>query len=198
MLAPDFTNADFLAALQAFFPKGRIWPREPDSVQSQALSGFASIFVKTSSDAKQLIKDIFPPTTYALLPDWESTLGLPDEVIGQLFTTAQRVAMVVERFCNTGGQSVFYIIAFAANLGYTITVTEYVPARAGRLKAGQPVCGAAWAHAWCVTCEEIPVTTFQAGRSGAGDALRSWGNVQLLRELSRISPAHTIEMFDLA
>ena len=197
MLAPNLTTADFVAALSAFLPRGRVWPKSPDSVQGQALFGFAGLFAKNSSDASALLADIFPPSTYELLPEWEATLGLPDPLVGQLPTIRQRVAMVVERFCNGGGQSVPYIIGFAANLGYTITITEFSPSRVGQSRAGSPLNAAAWSHAWRVNVATNTVSWSRIGATVAGEPICVWGNTQLWAELARVCPAHTILMTNL-
>ena len=78
MLAPNYSANDFQAALQKLMPRGRVWPTSPDSIQAKTLYGLAGIFEKNSADAAALLKDAFPLTTIGLLPEWESTLGLPD------------------------------------------------------------------------------------------------------------------------
>jgi hypothetical protein len=42
MPAPALTQADFLASLQARLPRGRAWPRDPDSNLTAFLNGFAA------------------------------------------------------------------------------------------------------------------------------------------------------------
>lgn len=191
MPAPEYSAADFLGALQALMPRGRVWPREPDAVQTKALSGLTPVYERSTKRANNLITDAFPGTTYELLPEWEETLGLPDPCAGASPTIQARRGQVVARFAGNGGQSVGYMIAFAQNMGYTVTITQFVPARAGNLRAGMAVCSTEWAFAWRVNAPLNTIYPFIAGYSAAGEPLSSDGNAVLECELKRIAPAHT-------
>ncbi|MBR8030783.1 YmfQ family protein [Burkholderia vietnamiensis] len=198
MLAPNFTAADFLKALQALMPRGRVWPRAQDAVQTKVLSGLAPSYARQTARANYLLVDAFPATAYELLPEWEETLGLPDPCAGPAPTIPQRQSQVVARFVGGGGPSIADLIQFAANLGYTITITQFSEARAGQLKAGDPCCGTAWSFAWQVSAPLNTIVIARAGAMAAGDALASWGNAVLECELRSIAPAHTILIFSYA
>jgi uncharacterized protein YmfQ (DUF2313 family) len=198
MLAPNFTAANFLAAMQALLPRGRVWPRDSDTVQSQVLSGLAPSYERQTARANYLLVDAFPSTTYELLPEWESTLGLPDPCAGVAPTIPQRRSQVVARFTNIGGASIPYFVGFAASLGYAVTITQYTQARAGMLKAGDPCCGYDWNFAWKITAPLNTVVRAVAGAMAAGDPLASWGNTVLECEFKAIMPAHTIPIFAYA
>lgn len=195
MAAPQYTAGDFLSALQALMPRGRVWPRDPDATQAKVLAGLTKIYERQTIRSGQLLDDAFPLTTYELLPEWEETLGLPDPCAGEAPTVAARRAQVLARLKAQGGQSISYFIAFAADLGYTITITQYVPARAGNLRAGQPVCGNDWAHAWTVTSASYTVNYARASVLAAGEPLAYWGDTVLTCELSAVKPAHTVLLF---
>ncbi|MCA8264789.1 MULTISPECIES: YmfQ family protein [Burkholderia cepacia complex] len=195
MLAPNFTAADFLKALQGLMPRGRVWPRATDAVQTKVLSGLAPSYERQTARANYLLVDAFPATAYELLPEWEETLGLPDPCAGPAPTIPQRQSQVVARFVGNGGPSIAELIQFAANLGYTVTITQFVEARAGQLKAGDPCCGTDWSFAWQVNAPLNTVVFALAGAMAAGDALASWGNAVLECELRAIAPAHTILIF---
>ncbi|WP_321865733.1 YmfQ family protein [Paraburkholderia tropica] len=195
MLAPNILAADFLKVLQGLMPRGRIWPRANDAVQTQVLSGLAPSYERATSRANYLLADAFPSTTYELLGEWESTLGLPDPCAGESPTIPQRQSQVVARFVGGGGPSIESLIAFAADLGYTITITQFVEARAGQLLAGEACCGTAWNFAWQVNAPLNTVVSALAGAMGAGDALTAWGNQVLECELGEIMQAHTIPIF---
>jgi len=79
MAAADLTSADYQAALQALLPHGRVWPREPDAVQSRVAAGLAQTAARLHARANYLLRDAFPVAPLELLPEWEATLGLPDE-----------------------------------------------------------------------------------------------------------------------
>jgi uncharacterized protein YmfQ (DUF2313 family) len=198
MLAPNYTTADFLKALQGLLPRGRIWPRAADAVQTQVLSGLAPSYARATARANYLLNDAFPATTYELLPEWESTLGLPDPCAGAAPSIAQRQGQVLARFVGVGGPSIANLTAFAANLGYTVTITQFAPARVGQSRVGQPLCGPAWAFAWQITAPLNTVIRSRVGISAAGDPLASWGNSVLECEFKAIMPAHTIPIFAYA
>jgi uncharacterized protein YmfQ (DUF2313 family) len=195
MLAPNYTAADFLKALQGLMPRGRVWPRDPDAVQTQVLSGLAPSYARATARANYLLVDAFPATTYELLPEWESTLGLPDPCAGVAPTIAQRQAQVLARFVGVGGPTIQSLTAFAANLGYTVTINQFVEARAGQLHAGDPCNGTAWSYAWQINAPLNTVTIALAGAMAAGDPLASWGNAVLECEMKAVMPAHTIPIF---
>lgn len=195
MLAPNYTAADFLKALQGLMPRGRVWPRDSDAVQTQVLAGLAPSYARGTARANYLLVDAFPATTYELLPEWESTLGLPDPCAGVAPTIPLRRAQVLARFVGSGGPTIASLTAFAANLGYTVTINQFVEARAGQMRAGDPCCGTAWSYAWQVNALLNSITVARAGAMAAGDALASWGNAVLECELKAVMPAHTIPIF---
>lgn len=193
MLAPNYSAADYLQALLALLPRGRVWPKDPDSQQVKVLSGFTPAFERLTGRANNLLIDAFPGTTYELLPEWESTLGLPDPCAGEAPTIQLRVAQVVARLTATGGQSIAYFKAIAAALGYAITITQFVPSRFGK-PFGSLFGGIEWAFAWQVNAPTFTVTHAQFGGS-FGTAFASWGNNVLQCELQSYAPAHTIVNF---
>ena len=195
MLAPNFTAADFLKALQGLMPRGRVWPRDPDAVQTQVLSGLAPSYARATARANYLLVDAFPATTYELLPEWESTLGLPDPCAGVAPTIPQRQAQVLARFVGVGGPTIQSLTQFAANLGYTVTINQFVEARAGQMRAGDACNGTAWSFAWQVNAPLNTITIALAGSMAAGDPLASWGNAVLECEMKAVMPAHTIPIF---
>ena len=196
MTTPVYTADDYRSALQALLPRGRAWPRDPDSIQYKVANGLSAVLGKVSSDALQLIRDAFPGTAYAMLPEWESSVGLPDPVLGQLPTVAQRRGAVLARLGGVGGQSVPYFVTFATNLGYSISVKEYAPARIGIARAGSPIYGPAWAYAWSINAPLF--TTFQAraGSAAVGEPIKTWSNAPLQAELTEVAPAHTTLVFN--
>jgi uncharacterized protein YmfQ (DUF2313 family) len=176
-------------------PRGRVWPRDGDTVQSQLLAALTQVYERQNLRANQLLVDAFPVSALELLTEWESTLGLPDPCAGEAPTIAARRAQVVARIMAQGGQSAAYFIAFALALGYTITITQFAPARVGMLRAGMPVCGPDWAHAWQVNSQLNTVQRAQAGVLCAGEPLAYWSNSVLECELNAVKPAHTTLIF---
>ena len=174
MAQSSFSSADYLSALQALLPRGRAWPRESTSAQSEMLAGLAPTYQR---------------------PEWEATLGLPSACTGTLPTLQARQAAVVGQLASVGGQSIPYFVGVAAKLGYPITITQYAPFRCGQSSCGQPLGGAAWFYAWRVNAPTYVITSFSTGRSAMGEPLRSWANQTLPCVLSEYAPAHTILNF---
>lgn len=176
----QFAASDYLSALQALMPQGRVWPKAPDSVQAQVLAGLAASFARSDEAAMGLIDDVFPPTAVQMLPEWEATLGLPDPCAGPAPTIALRQAQVAARFVGTGGQSVPFFIAFALTLGFIITIQEFT----GTVSL---------ANTWQVTVPNSGATFFTADGSYAEDPIDAFttGANVLQCEFERLKPAHT-------
>lgn len=191
MGAPLYQSSDYLNALLSLMPRGRVWPKDPESVQAQALACFTPTFVRSNQDANNLLVDAFPSTSDNLLPEWESALGLPDPCAGEAPTLQQRRAQVVARLTNNGGQSIAFFIAYAASLGYTVTVTQFTPFRMGQQRMGCQLGTQDWAFTWRVNAPAETITYFSMGQSYMGQPLASWGNAVLECELNVIKPAHT-------
>lgn len=219
------SEADYLSALQALLPQGRAWPRDPGALLTALLDGFAKSYALVDAKQTNLLIDAFPETTIELLPEWESSLGLPDPCAGQQPTLELRRAQVVARLTTLGGQSIAALTAFAAALGYTVTITEYTDFRAGISHAGDNVNSAQdpraaiyftagggragdplavweggtpgydWAYGLNVHSGSTTVKYFSAGTGSAGEPLATWGNAVLECELKRVQPAEAILIF---
>ncbi|WP_434627674.1 YmfQ family protein [Chromobacterium sp. CV08] len=195
MPLPNYTALDYQGALQRLLPRGRVWPREPDAVQSQVALALAQVYSRTHARANNLLVDAFPPTAYELLPEWEATLGLPDPVLGPATTLQGRRGQVVAQLTAVGGQSAAYFVQVAANLGYTISITNFAPFRMGQSGMGSALGGPEWAHTWAVHAPLNTVISFRMGQSAMGEPLNSWGNAALQELLRRLAPAHAILQF---
>lgn len=195
MAKPSFSTADFTSALLGLLPRGRVWPKGLDSVHVRAVSCYAPTFQRLSDTAVGLLVDAFPATTVDLLLEWEASLRLPDPCAGPSPTLQARRAQVVARFTNSGGQSVAFFVAFAASLGYSVTVTQYAPFRVEQAACGHPLGGEEWAHTWAINSSLNTITRFRVGQSSVGEPLVSWSNRVLECELAQAKPAHTYLQF---
>lgn len=191
MTAPNYSASDFAGAIHALMPRGLVWPRDPTAVQAQVIAGLAPTWQRHTASNNQLLVDAFPATAVELLPEWESTLGLPDPCAGEAPTLQGRQQQVVARLTNSGGQSIPYFIGYARALGYTVTVTEFTPFRIGQQRMGSQLGTQDWAFTWQINSALNTVTYFSVGSSYVGQALASWSNAVLQCELTAIKPAHT-------
>lgn len=193
-MPPVFTKDMFRSAFMSLLPTGPIWPRDPGSVLYQLSAVWAASFARSSDRSANLLVDAFPTSTTELLPEWESTLGLPDPCAGTNPSIAQRRAQVVARLTDTKGCSVPYFIAFAKALGYDITITQFAPRRFGT-SFGKPFGGQAWAYAWQVNAPQFTINRLRLGDS-FGQPWAQWSNNVLQCELKARAPAHTILLFN--
>jgi uncharacterized protein YmfQ (DUF2313 family) len=192
----SFTAWDFLAQFQRLLPRGRVWQRGWGARQAEALLTLMPTWVRLHGRANTLIGDAFPCSTFELLPEWEASLGLPDECIGALDTIQQRQAAVCSKFTARGGQSEQYFIDLAAAAGYEIeAILDFAPFRVSIDSVGEPLNGEEWAYAWVVIAPPTTVTYFRTGASTAGEPLAAWGDKTLICLIERYAPAHTIPIF---
>lgn len=191
-----FSQNDYRRGLQALMPVGRVWPREADSVQGEALNAMAAEYQKSDTDGLALIEGGFPSTATIMLSDWETSLGLPDDcAIGEMDSISLRQKAVVTKLTATGGQSITYFTEQAKALGYEVTITQFRRAMAGMSGAGAALNGDEWPFVMLVTAPQTTITYAMAGGSYAGDPLRSWGNKLLECRLTQIAPSHVIIRF---
>jgi len=190
------TAADYLEQLKTLLPPGQAFPREAGTTLHDLLDGMSIELARVDSRGEALPIEANPSSTNELLPDWERVAGLPDKCSGVLEETLQgRKSALLTKLTSTGGQSPGYFIQLAASLGYTVTIEEYRPFRAGRSSAGDLLTNGPWIFTWLIRAPEVSVTDFRAGRSAAGERLRTWGNDTLECKLNQLKPAHTIALF---
>lgn len=191
-------SADYLRQLQALLPMGAAWPRDDDAVLTRLLAAAADELARVDARSVQLLAEADPRTTAEMLADWERNAGLPDQCVvlsGQTQGAVQRRAALVSRLTQLGGQSVAYFTRLAASYGYTVSISEYKPFRAGASRSGDQISNGDWAYAWKASAPLNTVTPFRAGQSVSGDAVAAWGNKALECVFSRCKPAHTTIIF---
>lgn len=196
--APDLREAAFLQSAQALLPRGAVWPREPEAVQTRfwaALAQRLAAFharVRTLSEAES-----DPAQATEALPDWERAFGLPDACTPAVTDMIARRSALLARIAARGGQSRQYFIGVAATLGYAVTITEFRPFRVGVSAVGDPLYGDDWIFTWRVNVPDANpvISEFSVGISAVGDPLRSWGSTTLECVLNRLKPARTSVIF---
>jgi uncharacterized protein YmfQ (DUF2313 family) len=184
-------DAQFTQMLSGLSPTGDLWSTEPDTVRMQWLAAFALSWQRLNDRANALVVDAFPSTTVELLPEWEASLGLPDPCAGPDATVELRQAHVVARLTQNNGPSLPSLIAFAAALGYPITIQEFTDCRADNAVADDLCNEPAWAWVWQITYEGVTIFYASADEARADDQVETTGNRVLECEMERISPAHT-------
>lgn len=189
------TGQQYAEQLDALLPQGLAWPRESDARMRALTRALADEFARVDARGDDLMREALPSTTVEMLADWERAAGLPDSCVPEGQTLQERRNALLSRLAGTGGQSREFFVALAAHLGFTITITEFRPFRAGVSAAGDALTNDDWQYAWRVNAPAVTIISFRAGASAAGEPLRKWGNQLLECVLNRVKPAHTVLLF---
>lgn len=184
MSAPQYTAADYLGAMQALMPRGRVWPRDPDAVQTKVLAGLTKHYEVQNERSAQLLVDAFPATTLELLPEWEASLGLPSSAAGPAPSIAARQALVLARFVGAGGISTADFTGYALLLGFEITIAGHAPFRCGQSRCGGQLGDVERMFAWTVTARALASMPFGA-----------YGQAVFESEFLRLAPPYAVLNF---
>jgi uncharacterized protein YmfQ (DUF2313 family) len=119
---------DYGSAFLTLLPQGQAWPKHPGTTLDLACRGLAEYWGFVDSRAADLLeRESDPRQTMELLPDWERNWGLPDPCYEAPQTIGERQRELVRRMTMLGAQSREFFIELAAELGYTISISEYRP-----------------------------------------------------------------------
>ena len=136
MMANLPTQAELVSAFLYLLPRGPVWDKHPGSPYALLAEAITTSTATFCQALQQVQAELFPATTNELLPEWEASTALPDACLGADPTQAQRIQQLLARLINQGGQSQGFYIAYAAALGYEISITTWQGAIAGTAKAG--------------------------------------------------------------
>lgn len=187
--------ARYARMMLALLPPGRAWPRDPDSLRGRMYAASASEFARIDAWLEQILAERSPSTAYALLAEWESVLGLPDDCTGAAETIAERRAIAHARMIATGGQSPAYFVEIAKALGYDITITQHRARWYGRRHFGQPYGDEDRQFTWTVTTTTGTIRRRRFGAAFHGEPYMTWGNYPLVCLIRRLAPAGTVVLF---
>lgn len=193
--------ADYLASMRADLPTGPAWPRDRDGALEALLTAVAEELSLTEGRAERLQEEADPRAALEMLPDWERVLGLPDPCLGPAPDLGQRRESAHDKETAEGTLTVASYVQLCARLGYTVTVVEFRPFRAGRSRcgAGHRLGAAAQVHTLRVRIAEARTLRFRAGRGRCGrDPLRRVvGADPVMCAMRRERPAHVELRFTL-
>ena len=147
-------------------------------------------FSLVSMTADDIAGAVTPLFSDGLLDDWERVLDLTP---GDDDSWQQRLEAVLIKLAETGGLSRAYFIKLAATAGYTITIDELEPFRAGVNRTGEPLYSEDSIWIWRVNVfnSNQKIYRFRAGASAAGESLMSFGDDILETTLNDLKPAHS-------
>jgi uncharacterized protein YmfQ (DUF2313 family) len=150
-------------------------------------------FSLVSLRADEVTGAVTPLFSDGLLGDWERILDLTP---GDDDSWQQRLEAVLIKLAETGGLSRAYFIKLAATAGYTITIDEFDPFRAGENRAGDMLYVPEVIYVWAVNVKSsVTVYYFRAGASLPGERLATFGDKVLETIFENLKPAHTFCYF---
>lgn len=208
--------ADYAHALLAKLPLGEVWPRAVGAILHATIMGLGTVVGRWAQRCGRFaLSESFPPWSIDMLSDWERVLGLPEPCLPVgTPTIAERQAAVAEKLARRPGrQDPAYFIWLARRLGYTITITEHIPAQCAMTPCGAyrtispdgtlivrgAGCGTPYIRfVWRVTVTGPRLTWFAlglGGRAGQDPHLRIRRAEDLECLLDKLKPAHTKLIF---
>ena len=190
------TATDFRQALLDLLPQGWAWPRDEDTGIYALCDGLAQEYARSAERLMDLVaRELWPPATFELLPEWEAMAGLPDDCVAGSGALEERRLQLVNRLTARGGQTPAFYLSIAERLGYSATLEEFRPFTVGRDECGGtvPIGTETLRFYWRVRVLEPRVTWFRAGAGICGqDPLATIVRAEDLEcLLQRYKPAHT-------
>lgn len=188
-------------------PRGRLWRPREQPVFDKVLESSAQELCRVDERVKQMLLEIDPRTADEALDQWESTLGLPDECTPEDQSIFERRFQATQKLTNVGGLSKAFYEFNASQLGFDITVHNWLNFVAGRARAGDPltnffnrhfVAGSTagtmleeigWRYYFNVDMPASATVHFTAG-SEAGDPLVLFSNPLIECTMRKLKPAH--------
>ncbi|WP_316154697.1 YmfQ family protein [Cupriavidus sp. BIC8F] len=129
-----------------------------------------------------------------LLGDWERMCDLSPSA-GAPYQV--RLQAVLAKLAETGGLSMSYFVGLAKGIGYTITIDEPHPFRAGSSRSGQRLAAFDIIWVWRVNVSggATRAYRFRAGMSRAGERLTYAADPVIKSVFNELKPAHTLAVF---
>ena len=152
------TEASYIQQLQQLLPPGPAFDLELQPDVAQTMAALAPELARADGNGEALLLELNPATATVLLPVWEGYLGLPDVcVVPGSQTLEERRAAVIDRLTSTGAPQLSYYRKLGTQLGLTLDIQEFRPARVGPVSVGDFLYGAEYSWGWIA---EVPAAAF--------------------------------------
>lgn len=175
-LSPVYGADDYKWLLRSLLPVGSAWPKDDGAILFSQIEALSLELKRISDRSIEILREVLPTSCAELLSDWERVTGLASQSSPALGGSDQRRAALIASLRRVGRQDRSFYIGLAADLGYSITITEYRPFRAGVSRCSNSLGDEDWAHAWKASAPPNTVREFKVGANSVGDSLRTWGN----------------------
>lgn len=177
-------------------PPGDFFETDPEAAFYKLAEAISQTFVEIDQSIDDLVSESYPDTTVDLLPEWEKNYGLPDACTNYNESIQERQKDLVAKYAAKGGQSVAYFIMLAEFLGYTITITEFLPFRTNVNHTNDILYGEEWMWIWQVNYSGSNPIYFRTNVSTTNERLIVYGNDRLVCFFNKYKPAHTKVIFN--
>lgn len=201
-MASSTLVAKYKTLIKKLLPQGWAWRFREDTPYNGLIESLPIEFCRVEERAYELIKEVFPDTTFELLSDWERLLGIPDECtpdpedLGSIY---ERRVRVLQKLTAGGGQNAAFYQFLAQQLGYDvdiIDVEEFTEFRVGESRVGDRLSNTpAWQFTWAVVAPAELTRFFRTGQSTVGERLVLVDNETLRCVIEKFKPAHTNVLF---
>lgn len=205
----------YAKALSELLPTGKAW----EAVRcSKLLDAMATEFSRVEEKINIFLKlELDPRLSTELLPDWEVTLGIPDECTPEDRTIEERREQVVQKLTSQGGLSAAYYEFIGTQLGFNLDVTNAPDFQVGRSRVGERLLNNqrlnstkirtgsgrvgeqlrlyGWRFYFIVNVPAAEFERFRVSTNRVGDPLVEFGNQLVECTIKKLKPAHVGVVF---
>ncbi|TKI08672.1 YmfQ family protein [Martelella alba] len=186
------SNKTLLAALLPPVAYDTAQPRLAAEINAEA-----DMLDNVDSSANAALDGVTPFYAGDLLQDWERVLNITPKADSGY---QERLDIILIKLSETGGLDIPYFINLAKSIGYTITIDELQPFRAGTSRCGDTLYIDDIIFTWRVNVYglQVPIYYFRTGTSRVGERLMTLGDKILESTFNDLKPAHTLCYFRYA
>ena len=143
------TETDYVQQLAQLLPPGPAFDLELEPDWAQMLAALAPELARVDGNGEALLLELNPATATALLPYWETYLGLPDVcTVPGSQTLEERRQAVLDKLTATGAPQLSYYRKLGTQLDIAVQIQEFREARVGQVSVGDFLYGAGWPWSW--------------------------------------------------
>ena len=185
-------DVDFQQAMLRLLPRGRVWRRDPGSTLAAVMLALAPTYTRGMQAAAQVLIDGSPATTRTVARVG-SIAWMPDACTAANPRSSNARLGASEVGCARS-LTIAYFVALAANLGFTITITEFTPFTVDK-PCDEALCEPEWSYVWQVNAPQVVTFYFAVDESGVDDPLEVYDAGELVCRIRADAPAETIVFF---
>lgn len=174
MTIPQPRSTDqVMEQILAELPDGFASTHSPDDYLGARFRPVADAIATIEASSLAMLQEIDPRQAPHLLPDWTRMLGPdPCQVAAGITDTATLGRLAYQKLTGAGTICAGYFVRLAAEIGETITITEYPPAALGQMQCGASMLVQPPEHcAFTVNLAATEITHWVCGATQCGESL---------------------------